>query len=333
MGSSHLHPPLPAAPRILILGSDGLVGSTLAEQLRLGVFPAAEVTGLPFLSLGREAASAVAALQDVTSQVDLAFLALGAIQSRAVAPILLAQGAWVLDFSDAFRLDPTTPLAVAGMGQPFAEAPHGLLAMPNCTNPALFPVLQALHLAGEGLQRVRVHTVQAASGGGRRLLASLETDAATGEWKSSLRGDVWPQIGALDSHGRSAEEAAIVEEARRALGLVDLDIAASCLRVPVASGHGMTVEVQTTAPLCVQQACEALEGLAELQLSFDEEAPTPRSLQDRDLAQLGRMRLVHANRPEAGLMFWLVADNLRHSAASHALRVAKDLLPGAAPSA
>lgn len=325
MGSSPPLDGLPAEPHIAILGSDGLVGSTLLELLQQRAFRAGRITAVPFSELGRTAASALSRVNEMADGVDLAFLALRPEQSRAVATPLLELGAWVLDFSDAFRLDSEVPLAVLGLEGSQGDRAHRLLALPNCTNPALFPVLQALHVAGDGLTRVRVHTAQAASGGGRRLLASLEASTAE-ENADALLGNVWPQIGALDAHGRSAEEAAIVEEAKRSLQLPDLDIAASCLRVPVAVGHGMTVEVQTTKALSPHQANEALAGVPDLVLHA-EEPPMPSTLEDRDAAHVGRIRLVDGQRPQSGLMLWLVADNLYQGAATHALRLAETLIP------
>jgi len=325
MGPSPPLDGLPAEPHLAILGSDGLVGSTLLELLQQRAFPAGRITAIPFSELGRDAASALSRVGDLDGDLDLVFLALRPEQSRAVAKPLLDLGAWVLDFSDAFRLDPQVPLAVLGLEGSLGDRASRLMALPNCTNPALLPVLQALHVAGEGLTRVRVHTAQAASGGGQRLLASLEASAAK-ENADALLGNVWPQIGALDTHGRSAEEAAIVEEAKRSLQLPDLDIAASCLRVPVAVGHGMTVEVQTAKALSPQQANEALANVPHL-LLHGEEPPMPSSLGDRDAAHVGRIRWVDGQRPQSGLMLWLVADNLYQGAATHALRLAETLLP------
>ncbi len=326
MGSSPPLDGLPAEAHLVILGSDGLVGSALVELLQQRSFPAGSITAIPFSELGRDAASALSRVAEIAEKVDLAFLALRPEQSRAVATPLLELGAWVLDFSDAFRLDSQVPLAVMGMKASPGDCAHRLLALPNCTNPALFPVLQALHHAGDGLQRVRVHTAQAASGGGRRLLASLEASAAKESPQPTLLGNVWPQIGALDVHGRSAEEASIVEEAKRSLQLPDLDIAASCLRVPVAVGHGMTVEVQTAKALNPQQAQEALAGVPHLVLHA-EVPPMPAHVRNRDATHVGRIRMVDGQRPQSGLMLWLVADNLYQGAATHALRLAETLLP------
>lgn len=326
MGPSPPLDGLPAVPHLVILGADGLVGSALVELLQQRSFPAGRITAIPFSELGRSAASALSRVRSMTEKVDFAFLATRPEQSRAVAKPLLKLGAWVLDFSNAFRLDPQVPLAVMGMEGLPDDHEHRLLALPNCTNPALFPVLQALHHAGDGLQRVRVHTAQAASGGGRRLLASLEASPAKESPEPGLLGNVWPQIGALDAHGRSAEEAAIVDEAKRSLQLPDLDIAASCLRVPVAVGHGMTVEVQTAKALSPQQAQEALAGVPHLEL-HTEVPPMPSHVNHRDAAHVGRIRLVDGQRAQAGLMLWLVADNLYQGAATHALRVAETLLP------
>jgi aspartate-semialdehyde dehydrogenase len=300
-------------PRTLIVGAGGLVGGTLQELLAgrceaLATRPAREV---------REAGN----LDELLAGADtprLVFLAVDESSARRLAPLLVAAGALVLDFSSAHRLDPEVPLAVAGLATSPPLAAQGLVALPNCTNPALAQVLDALGRAGGGLEMVRVHSVQSASGGGRRLLESLADPEAP------LHADVLPAIGALDAHGRSEEEAAVVEELRRLLGAPALDLTASCLRVPTAVGHGMTVELRCRRGLDPAAAAAALAAVPTVRLH--EEAPSPRRVDDPDAIHVGRLRAVDPTRPEAGLMLWLVADNLRQGAASNAVAVAAELL-------
>ena len=304
-------------PRTLVVGSGGLVGEALQGLL------AGRCEGLTMVraTAAREAAG-LDDLLDGAAPPRLAFLAVDEDCARRLAPLLVDAGALVLDLSRAHRLDPDVPLAVAGLDADPRAGARGLVALPNCTNPALALVLDRLARAGGGLERVRVHTVQSASGGGRRLLASLDDPEAP------LHADVLPAIGDLDEDGRSAEEAAVVEELRRLLHAPELDLAASCLRVPTAVGHGMGVEVRCRRVLTPDAAREALGASPSVRLH--EQGPTPRRAGDPDAVHVGRVRFVDPGRPDSGLMLWVVADNLRQGAASNAVAVAESLLgPGA----
>ncbi|MHC4838628.1 MAG: Asd/ArgC dimerization domain-containing protein [Planctomycetota bacterium] len=303
-------------PRTLIVGAGGLVGSTLQELL------AGRCTALELCAARRaRETSTMDELVGGTPPPRLVFLAVDESTARRIAPLLVDAGALVLDFSSAHRLHPQVPLAVAGLATSPPLAAQGLVALPNCTNPALALVLDALGRAGGGLEQVRVHSVQSASGGGRRLLDSLADPAAP------LHADVLPAIGALDAHGRSEEEAAVVEELRRLLDMPGLDLAASCLRVPTAVGHGMTVELRCRRALDPAAAAAALAAVPAVRLH--EEPPSPRRVDDPDLIHVGRLRAVDPARPGSGLMLWVVADNLRQGAASNAVAVAEAVLAGA----
>jgi len=312
--SSSSPPSPPSHPRILVLGADGLVGREVVQLILERGFPHAAILTRSGKEL-RDGQELAAFLSD-HAPIQLAFLALPGAVARPIANELVSQGAVVLDFSEAFRLEASTPLLLAGVNTEGLTPTPAVYSLPNCTNPALAVVLAALAAAGNGLQRVRVHTVQAASGGGRRLLSSLHEGGP-------LQADVLPQIGALDVDGRSDEEAAVVDELRRILETPNLDIAASCLRIPVAVGHGMSLEVVTQETLSLEQAREALKRIPEV--VFPEQVPTPRTIKDRDAIHLGRLRAVDASRPERGLLLWVVADNLRQGAATHAVRVAEEL--------
>jgi aspartate-semialdehyde dehydrogenase len=303
-------------PRTLVVGAGGLVGGTLQELLG----GRCEALELCTARTAREA-STLDELLGGTIPPRLVFLAVDESTAQRIAPLLAAAGALVLDFSSAHRLDPEVPLAVAGLASLRPLPAQGLVALPNCTNPALALVLDALGRAGGGLTQVRVHSVQSASGGGRRLLESLTDPAAP------LHADVLPSIGTLDADGRSEEEAAVVEELRRLLDLPGLDLAASCLRVPTAVGHGMTVELRCSRALDPAAAAAALAAVPAVQLH--EEAPSPRRVDDPDLIHVGRLRAVDPTRPGVGLMLWVVADNLRQGAASNAVAVAEAALAGA----
>ena len=300
-------------PRTLVVGHRSLVGEALQALL---ADRCAEL---------RCVRAAVARGEDGLSDVlhpaaapRLAFLAVDEGTAKRIAPMLADVGALVIDFSRAHRLDPEVPLAVAGHRSTDALPDRGVVALPNCTNPALTLVLEALQSAGGGLERVRVHTAQSASGGGRRLLDSLADPAAP------LHADVHPTIGTLDAAGRSEEEAAVVDELRRLLDAPELDLAASCLRVPTAVGHGMTVEVRCARSLDLKDARLALAAVPSIRLY--EVAPTPRRIDDPDAVHVGRLRFVDAARPNAGLLLWVVADNLRQGAAANAVAVAEAAL-------
>ena len=242
--------------------------------------------------------------------LDLVFFSVGTAASAELVPHAVAGGARVIDKSDAYRLTEGVPLVVAGVND---EALDGgpIVANPNCSAIQLTSVLKPLHDTA-GVTRVRVATYQAMSGAGdaaiERLHALTPAEGDLGmDW--SLDGDEF------------SEEWKLREESRKILGLPELQLHATCVRVPVLVGHAQAAWVETEEPLTPDGARDVLASAPNVSLAG---LPTPRAAAGRDEVLVGRIRRDPTD--ERTLAMWIVCDNLRKGAALNAIQVAELLL-------
>ena len=242
--------------------------------------------------------------------LDLVFFSVGTAASAELVPHAVAGGARVIDKSDAYRLTEGVPLVVAGVND---EALDGgpIVANPNCSAIQLTSVLKPLHDTA-GVTRVRVATYQAMSGAGdaaiERLHALTPAEGDLGmDW--SLDGDEF------------SEEWKLREESRKILGLPELQLHATCVRVPVLVGHAQAAWVETEEPLTPDGARDVLASAPNVSLAG---LPTPRAAAGRDEVLVGRIRRDPTD--ERTLAMWIVCDNLRKGAALNAIQVAEALL-------
>lgn len=276
-------------------------------------FPAAEIQSKGVRDLD------VASLKGV----DLVFLATPDQVSAEIAPLLAEAGSIVLDLSAAFRLDPTVPLMLDGIANPELADHPGILACPNCTNVGLVRVLDVLRpLAGR--MDLTVTTLQAASGGGKRMLAALQG----GAWEAphALRGNVVPQCDAFLEDGSTGEERRLLLETQRLLEGADLQMSVTCVRVPVEVGHAVSLHVAPEHDLELDVVAGMLKATPGIHLMNGVDSPTPASVRGKEGVFVGRLRPDAAGR---GLQMWIVVDNLLTGAASNAIAVARQLLPEA----
>jgi aspartate-semialdehyde dehydrogenase len=302
------------ATRIGVVGATGAVGRVTLEVLRergyknVRAFASAQSAGKRLGDLVVEEATPEALSAD---DLDLCLFSIGTAASLELVPHAVRGGAVVVDKSSAYRLEEGVPLVVPEVNGDRAQEHPGILANPNCCTIPLTMALKPLHELA-GLARVRVSTYQSASGAGSQRMEELKS---TSPGEANLAMD-W------DFDGEEFdEETKLREETRKILELPELPISATCVRVPVLVGHAEAVWVETERPLSASQAREAHADAPGVRV---EEFPTPRDATETDDVLIGRIR--RDPTVENGLVFFVVADNLRKGAALNAIQIA-ELLP------
>jgi aspartate-semialdehyde dehydrogenase len=336
--------------RIAIVGATGQVGVVLRAILKERDFP---VDHMRYLASARSAGTTLpwgdaevvvedAATTDL-SRIDLALCSAPASVSRELSPRLAAAGATVIDNSSAWRMDPDVPLIVPeANADALRSIPKGIVANPNCTTMVAIPVLKPLHDAA-GLTRLVVSTYQAVSGGGVDAVRELaEQLAKTVDRAQDLTFDgdaidypahsVYPvpiahnviplQFEIVDDGSlETDEEQKYTNEARKILGLPDLAVTTTCVRVPVFTGHSAAIVAEFDRPLSPERATEVLAAAPGVALA---DLPTPLLAAGDDVSYVGRIRRAQGH-PNA-LAFFLSGDNLRKGAALNVVQIAEELL-------
>ncbi len=331
-------------PVVAVVGATGVVGREFLHVLEERRFPVSEVR---LYASGRSAGeSLVFRSREVVVQnlaqadfdgVDLVLSSPGASVSREFAPRAVAAGAVVVDNSSAFRMDPDVPLVVPEVNPEAARSHHGVIANPNCSTIQLVVVLWPIHRAF-GLKRVVVSTYQAVSGAGRKAMEELMSQCVAllnqrplriERFPHQIAFNVLPQIDVFEEDGSTREEAKVVRESRKILGLPDLRIAATAVRVPVMNGHAESVNVETERP-CPPEAVREVLSAAPGVVVHDDPAelayPMPLLASGRDEVFVGRIR--KDGSVENGVALWVCADNLRKGAALNAVQIAELLERG-----
>jgi aspartate-semialdehyde dehydrogenase len=338
---------------VAVVGATGQVGAAMRQILVERDFPIASIrlfasarsagTVLPFGD--REITVEDAETADLTG-LDLALFSAGATASRALAPRFAAAGVLVIDNSSAWRMDPDVPLVVSevnpeAIARATTGAGKGIIANPNCTTMAAMPVLKPLHDEA-GLVRLIASTYQAVSGTGLAGVDELAGQlAASGDKARELAYDgsavtfpepvtyvgtiahnVLPMAGTIvdDGLGETDEEKKLRNESRKILGIPDLLVSGTCVRVPVFTGHSLSINAEFARPLTVARATELLGSAPGVELS---EIPTPLHAAGRDPSYVGRLRQDPGVPDDRGLVLFVSNDNLRKGAALNAVQIAE----------
>ena len=339
---------LPSRPlRVAVLGATGAVGQELLQLLEERHFPVAELiplasprsAGQPLHWQGQSLAVRpvdAAAFEGV----DLVLASAGGSISRQWAPLAVAAGALVIDNSSAFRLDPQVPLVVPEVNPEAAFAHRGILANPNCTTILLTVALAPL-AACRPLRRVVVSTYQSASGAGARAMEELKSLSRTVLEGGTPRSEVLPHSLAfnlflhnspLQPSGYCEEELKMLHETRKIMGLPNLRLTATCVRVPVLRAHSEAVNLEFEEPFPVEEARRILAAAPGVELIDDWQAqrfPMPTDVTGRDAVAVGRIRQ-DLSEPRA-LELWLCGDQIRKGAALNAIQIAELLRQGPSP--
>jgi aspartate-semialdehyde dehydrogenase len=278
--------------------------------------------------------------------LDIAIFSAGATTSREQAPRFAAAGVTVIDNSSAWRRDPDVPLVVSevnpeAVAQAWAPDGKGIIANPNCTTMAAMPVLKPLHDEA-GLVRLIASTYQAVSGSGLAGVDELDSqirkvaDRATelvhdgsavefpapDKYVAPIAFNVLPLAGSIVDDGsfETDEEQKLRNESRKILGLPDLLVSGTCVRVPVFTGHSLSINVEFERPLSVQRARELLDGAPGVQLA---DVPTPLAAAGADPSLVGRIRQDPGVADGRGLVLFVSNDNLRKGAALNTVQIAE----------
>jgi aspartate-semialdehyde dehydrogenase len=325
---------------VAVVGATGAVGEQMLAVLAERDFPVERIVPL---ASSRSAGGTVswrgrpAQVEVLTASsfqgVDLALFSAGAAVSEAFGPTAVEAGTVVVDNSRAFRMVPQIPLVVPEVN---AHALHNevkLVANPNCSTIQVVVALAPLHRAA-GLKRVVCSSYQSASGAGREAMDELREQTMAllsfstppvKEFQRRLAFDVLPQIDQFEPDGFTREEHKMIFETRKIMGLAELPVCATCVRVPVFIGHSVSVNVELERPLDVEAARAALAEAEGIEL-YDgyESYPMAADVVGTDAVHVGRVR-TDPSVPH-GLALWVVADNLRKGAATNAVQIAEHLL-------
>ncbi|MFJ6750707.1 aspartate-semialdehyde dehydrogenase [Streptomyces sp. NPDC091266] len=337
--------PSDTAPRIALVGATGAVGTTLIQLIEERGFRYRDIRLVASArSAGRELtvdgrSCTVEALDTFDfSAVDVAFFSAGGSVSTKWVPSAVAQGALVIDNTNAFRMDPDTPLVVPQVNA--AELDRrpagGIIANPNCSTIPLVRLLRPVEDRW-GIRQVVVSTYQAASGRGQSGITELndasritledpEAQAPAVCFTPTLAFNVVPFIDELLDSGFTLEEQKMLQESRKILGLPHLDVTTTCVRVPVVNGHSEAVWISCDDVVERAELVRLLAALPEVTVHDQDTAgafPTPRTAGDPDHVHVGRIRVAPHN--PRGFWLWVVADNLRIGAALNALQIAEAL--------
>lgn len=333
-----------------VVGATGQVGQVMRRLLDERDFPATSVRffasarsqGRKLEFRGQEIEVEDAATAD-PSGLDIALFSAGKTMSLVQAPRFAAAGVTVIDNSSAWRKDPDVPLVVSevNFARDAANRPKGIIANPNCTTMAAMPVLKVLHDEA-GLQRLVVSSYQAVSGSGIAGVQELSTQAravvddaeqlvqdggavqfpAPKTYVAPIAFNVVPLAGSLvdDGSGETDEDQKLRHESRKILGIPDLAVSGTCVRVPVFTGHSLSINAEFARPLSPQRARELLDGAPGVKVV---DVPTPLAAAGVDESLVGRIRQDPGVPDGRGLALFVSGDNLRKGAALNTIQIAE----------
>jgi aspartate-semialdehyde dehydrogenase len=339
-----------SAPVVGVVGATGQVGAVMRRLLDERDFPLSQIryfasarsagTTLPWR--GEQIVVEDAATADV-SGIDIALFSAGGASSKALAPTFAAAGAVVIDNSSAWRMDPDVPLVVSEVNpHAIADMRKGIIANPNCTTMAAMPALKVLHEEA-GLRRLVVSTYQAVSGSGLagveelegqvRAVATQDVAALTHDgaavdfpapqkYVAPIAFNVVALAGSIvdDGSRETDEEQKLRNESRKILEIPDLLVSGTCVRVPVFSGHSLSINAEFDRPLTPERATELLASAPGVELA---DVPTPLMAAGADPSFVGRIRQDHSVPDNRGLALFISNDNLRKGAALNAVQIAE----------
>jgi aspartate-semialdehyde dehydrogenase len=332
---------------VAVVGATGAVGRTMLAILKQRSFPASK---LRLAASERSAGSTVETyrgpvqVEDLDgfdpTGVDIALFSAGGDRSRSHARRFADAGAVVVDNSSAFRMDDEVPLVVVGVNDVDARDHDGIVANPNCTTMTLMMAVGPLHETA-GLRSMVVTSYQAVSGSGQQgveellgqqgplgedvdaLMSGGWTDPGASVYERPIAFNVLPMAGSEVEGGYTDEEMKLVNESRKILGVSDLAVEPTCVRVPVLVGHGVAATLGFQRPVTTDEAMSALSSAPGIEV-WKDRTPTPLDSAGRDEVLVGRVRETVSE--PGGVNLWVVGDNLRKGAALNAVQIAELLI-------
>ena len=326
---------------VAVVGATGQVGRVMRTLLEERNFPADTVR---FFASARSAGQELTfredkvVVEDLAEQtveslagIDIAVFSAGGSTSKQYAPLFAEAGATVVDNSSAWRRDPDVPLIVSEVNpQDKDNVTKGIIANPNCTTMAIMPVTKAA-VSGSGLAGVETLVKQVASIGDRNVElvhdgSALEvSEEDLGPYVAPIAYNALPLAGNLVDDGteETDEEQKLRNESRKILGISELKVSGTCVRIPVFTGHTMVVPAEFEKPITPEQAREVLSAAPGVKVV---DVPTPLAAAGIDLSLVGRIRQDQTVEDNKGLVFVVSGDNLRKGAALNAIQIAELLV-------
>jgi len=327
------------AYNIGILGATGAVGQEIIRLLHERAFPIAE---LRLLASARSAGKTQSfgdqswTIQEATPEsfagLDVCIFSAGGDQSKLFAKEAVKRGCIVIDNSSAFRQDPDVPLVIPEINPDAVDDHKGILANPNCSTAISLMGLYPLHKAF-GLKSFIASTYQAVSGSGAWGIVELEQQARAWAEGGEIKKEVYPHqiafnliphVDAFLEDGYTKEEMKMLNEGRKIMGIDDLRVTCTCVRVPVFRAHSISISAEFEKPVSVEAAREAVRNFVGVELVDDPakaEYPMPLNYSEVVPCGVGRIRKDHVF--ENGLAFWVTGDQLWKGAALNAIQIAE----------
>ncbi len=330
--------------KVAVVGASGAVGQEFLRVLDQQNFPIDELllfgssrsAGRTYTFRGKEITVKELKHNDDFKGVDIAFTSAGAGTSREFAETITKHGAIMIDNSSAFRMDEDVPLVVPEVnGDDAFNTPRNIIANPNCTTIQMVVALKPLNDLSP-IKRVHVSTYQAASGAGAAAMNELVNQYAQlvqGEkptvekFAYQLAYNVIPQVDVFMDNGYTKEEMKMYYETKKIMHSDNIEVSATCVRVPVMRAHSEAIWIETECPITVEEARSALskgEGIVVMDDPENKIYPMPLEIADRDPVYVGRLRkdLTNPN----GLSFWVVGDQIKKGAALNAVQIAQYMI-------
>jgi aspartate-semialdehyde dehydrogenase len=335
---------------VAVVGATGAVGEKMMEQLEKRNFP---IQHIKFLASKRSAGKNIEfkgqsylveeATPEAFEGVDIALFSAGGSVSKVLAPEAAKRGAVVIDNTSAFRMDKDIPLVVPEVNRQDLKSHNGIIANPNCSTIQMVCALQPIKEAF-GLNKVIVSTYQAVSGAGAVAINELEAQSATfGDTKNAVAQvlpvksaethypiafNAIPQIDMFDDNGFTLEEMKMINETKKIMHTPDLSVAATCVRLPVVSGHSESVFIEVdkegVSVTELRSILEAAQGIEVLDNPAKQQYPMPLYAEGQDAVFVGRIRKDLSN--DKGFHMWIVADNLLKGAALNSIQIAEAMI-------
>ncbi len=329
---------------VAVVGASGAVGQEFLRVLdeqnfpidNLLLFGSKRSAGKRYTFRGKEYEVRELRHGDDFKDVDFAFTSAGAGVSREFAETITKHGALMIDNSSAFRMDADVPLVVPEVnGEDAFNAPRGIIANPNCTTIIMLVALKPIHDISPVL-RVRVATYQAASGAGAAAMDELveqyvqmqRGESPTIEkFAYQLAYNLIPHVDVFTDNDYTKEEMKMYHETKKIMHAPDLDVSATCVRVPVLRAHSEAVWVETESPISIEQVRNAFAnapGLVVMDNPADKVYPMPLDITGKDPVYVGRLRQDITS--PCGISFWVVGDQIKKGAALNAVQIAQYII-------
>ena len=334
---------------VAIVGATGAVGTKMKEQLIKRNFP---IKHIKFLASAKSAGKEIEfngqtyTIEEATPEafegVNVALFSAGGSVSAKLAPEAAKRGAVVIDNTSHFRMHPDVPLVVPEVNRGDLAKHNGIIANPNCSTIQMVAALQPIREAF-GLSKVIVSTYQAVSGSGVSAIEELRNQSA--QWDAGkdveanilpaksdkkhypIARNVIPQIDVFTENGFTYEEMKMINETKKIMHMPELAVAATCVRVPVVSGHSESVYIEVEKEASVQEVFEVLKNAPGIVLQDDitsQDYPMPIFVEGEDPVYVGRVRQDLSNKK--GFHLWIVSDNLLKGAALNSIQIAESML-------